>query len=92
MRGHLPPSGIRIVLGAHRLKKHFKRCNSQREAKRAITIVRVNPVVAGAKNEARGGQNAFMSCSANLEKGFVLAFQLNFAVIDPPLRKRAIAR
>ncbi len=87
MRRHLAPAGIRIVLGPHRLKKHFQRRDAQRQAKRAVTIVGIHPVVPGTQNQPRGGQYAFMPRAADLEKSLVLAFQLDFAVIDPPRKK-----
>jgi hypothetical protein len=43
--------------------------------------------VARPEDKPGGGQDAFVSRAADLEKSFVLAFQLNFAVIDPPRKK-----
>ena len=87
VRRHLPPAGIRIVLGPHRLKEHFQRCDAQRQAERAVAIVGIHPIMAGPENQPRGGQNAFMPRAADLEKSLVLPFQLDFAVIDPPRKK-----
>ena len=84
VRRHLPPAGIRIVLGPHGLKKHFQWRDAQRQAKRAVAIVGIDPIVAGPENKSRGGQYAFMPRAADLEIGLVLAFQLDFAVVDAP--------
>ena len=87
MRRHLPPAGIRIVLGSHRLKEHLERSDAQRQAERAVAIVGIYPIMARPENEPRSGQDAFMPRAADLEESFVLPFQLDFAVIDPPRKK-----
>ncbi len=52
VRRHLAPAGVRIVLGPHRLEKHFERRDAQRQAKRAIAIVGIHPVIARAAEPA----------------------------------------
>ena len=74
MRRHLAPAGIGIVLGSHGLKEHFQRRNAQRQAKRAITIVGIHPIVAGTNDQSCGGQNTLVPRAADLEKSFVLPF------------------
>ena len=74
-------------LAPTRLQEHFQRRDAQHQAKRAIAIVGKHPIVARTQNQTRGGQYAFMPRAADLEKSFVLAFQLNFAVIDAPRKK-----
>jgi len=54
------------------------------QAQRTVTVVRIDPVIAGPENQARRGQHAFVAGAADLEKYFVLPFQLDFAVVDTP--------
>ena len=78
MRRHLPPAGIRIVLGSHRLKEHFERRDAQRKAQRAVAIVGIHPIMAGPENQPRGGQNAFMPRAADLENKFCSGVSAGF--------------
>ena len=53
VRRHLTPAGVGVVLGAHRREQHLERGHAERQAQRAVAVVRVEPVVAGAQVQAR---------------------------------------
>src|ERR1700739_1478691 len=84
VRGHLSAAGAGIVLGAYSLKKGFKRSHAQREAERAVPVIRVNPIDAGTEKQAGRGGDRFMAGTGNLEINFVLAFELDFPVVKSP--------
>ena len=84
MRGHLPAAGTGVVLRSHCRKKHFQGGYTQHEAKRAVAVIRIQPVDSWAKEKSHRGANRFVPGAGNLEVDFVLAFQLNLAVVKPP--------
>ena len=65
-------------------QKHLERRDAQREAQRAVTVVGINPIVAGSKNEPCRSLHAFMPRAADLKECLVLALELDFAVVDSP--------
>src|SRR3989454_5314036 len=83
MRRHLPAAGRGVVLCAYCLQKHVERRDAQQQTKCAVAVVREDPVHAGAKKQPHRGRNGLMAGAANLEKDFVLAFELNLPVVQP---------
>src|SRR3989454_11712590 len=83
MRRHLPATGRGVVLRAYRLQEHVERRDAQQQTKCAVAVVREDPVHAGAKKHPQRGRNGLMAGAAYLEKDFVLAFELNFPVVQP---------
>ena len=84
MRRHLPPAGAGVVLRTHRRKKRFEWRYAEHEAKRAVAVIRINPVDSRAQEEAHDGTNRFVPGARDLEVDFVLAFELNLTVVEPP--------
>ena len=84
MRRHLPAAGAGVVLRSHSRKKHFQGGYAEHKAKCAVAIIRINPVDPWAKEKSHRGANRFVPGAGNLEVDFVLAFQLNLAVVKPP--------
>src|SRR5260370_16843585 len=83
MRWHLPAAGRGVVLRAYRLQKHVERRDAQQQTKCAVAVVREDPVHAGTKKKPHRGRNGLVAGAAYLEKDFVLAFELNFPVVQP---------
>ena len=83
VRRHLSAAAGRIVLGADGGEEHFVRRHAEGQAKRAIAIVRIEPVVAGAQLQAGGHEHGFVSGAADLEKDVALVLELDFLVVDP---------
>src|ERR1700722_17926022 len=82
VRWHLTSARGGIVLRADAFEKHFVSRHAERQAESAIAVVGIEPVVSGLEHEARGDENAFMASSADLEVNFVLALELDFAVVE----------
>ena len=82
MRRHLPPARTWIVLRAHRLQQHFEGSHSQHQAQRAVAIVRINPVCSSMEKQPHCCGDCFVSRTRNLKVNFILAFELNLAVIQ----------
>ena len=61
MRGHLTSAGRRIGRRSHGLQHHFVRCDAQRQGQRAVAIIGIEPVVAGAQHEPRGNLDGLMT-------------------------------
>src|SRR5882762_9436836 len=83
MRRHLTAAGAGIVLRSHRGKKHFQGGYTEHEAKRAVAVIRINPVDSRAQEQPHRGTNRFVPGAGDLEVDFVLAFELNLAVVKP---------
>ena len=82
VRRHLPPAGIRIVFRADGAQQHLERRHAELQAERAIAIVGIEPVVAGAQVHSRGSQHGFVSGATDLEKDQALVLELNLLVVD----------
>src|ERR1019366_9794436 len=81
---HLTAPGAGIVFCSHRGEERVERRDPQRKTQRAVTVVGINPIMAGPENESRRGLHAFVPRPANLEKRLVLALELDFAVVQTP--------
>ena len=90
MRGHLPAAGSRVGRRAHRLQQHFLGRHAQRQAKRAVAIIRIKPIVPGLNDKAGRDLHRLMPRAADLKKDPVLALQQDFAVVQ--MRERYISR
>ncbi len=82
--GHLPAAGGRVGGRAHRLLQHLERGYPQGQAQRAVAIIKVEPIVAGAQHHAGRHLHRLVSGAADLKEDPVLALQRHFAVIQPP--------
>src|ERR1700733_5249703 len=82
VRWHLTSARGGIVLRADSFEKHFVSRHAERQAESAIAIVGIEPVVSSLENETGGDEYAFMAGAADLEVNFVLALELDFAVVE----------
>src|ERR1700732_902062 len=82
VRRHLAATRGGIIFGADGLQESFKGCDSEHQAERAVAIVRVEPVDTGSKKKPHGSGDGFVAGAGNLEVNFVLALELNFAVVE----------
>ena len=82
VRRHLAPAGSGIVLRADALQQHLVRRLADHEGQRAVAIIGEEPVVPGFQHQARGHQDGFMPCPADLKEDLVLALELDFAVVN----------
>src|SRR6202521_2089480 len=87
MRRHLTAAGAGIVLRSHRRKKHFQGGYAEHEAERAVAVIRINPVDSWAQEQPHRRTNRFVPGAGDLEVDFVLAFQLDLAVVKPSREK-----
>ena len=91
VRRHLPPARRRIARSTHTLHQHFNWSNSQHQAKRAVAVIRKNPIGARTKKQPHCGRNRLMAGAGDLKENLILSFELDFPVIQPPGKKhRAI--
>src|SRR5712692_546488 len=81
---HLAAAGAGVVLCSDCRKKRFQRSYAKHEAQRAVAVIRINPVDSRAQEEPHHGANRFVPSAGDLEVDFVLAFELNLAVVEPP--------
>src|SRR5438445_6066736 len=86
VRRHLPSTRAGIVSSAHRLQKHVVGRNTQSEAKSPITVVRIEPVVAGLQRERGSYSDGLMASPGNLEEDLLLALEHDLPVVDAPGR------
>ena len=84
VRRHLAAAARRIVLGADRREQHLERRHAEREAERAIAVVREEPVVAGAQVQAGGHEHGLVPGAADLEECLALVLELDLLVVDLP--------
>src|SRR5580700_5175317 len=82
VRWHLTSARGGIVLRADAFEKHFVSRHAERQAESAVAIVGIEPVVSGFENETGSDEYAFMAGAADLEVNFVLALELDFAVVE----------
>ncbi len=81
VRRHLAAAAGRIGGRAHSLQEHFVRGDAQRQAERAVAIVRKEPVVAGTHGQSRAHSQRLVARAGDLEVGFLLALEQDFAVV-----------
>ena len=84
VRRHLAPAGTGIVGRADTLQKHVVRLDAERQAQRAIAVVRIEPVVARLQREAGGHADGLVPGAGHLEVDFLLALEQDFPVVDAP--------
>ena len=82
VRRHLPAGVGRVVHGADRREEHLERRHAERQAERAIAVVREEPVVAGAELQAGRDEDGFVAGAADLEERFLLVLELDLLVVD----------
>ncbi len=82
--GHLPAAGAEVILCSDCREKVLQGSYPKHQAKSTIAIVGVKPVNAWAEEEAHDGGDRFMPGAGNLKIDFVLALQLDLAIIQPP--------
>ena len=94
VRRHLAAAVGRVVLGrADGGEKHLARRHAERQAQRAIAVVREEPVVARLQLLAGGDQDGLVAGAADLEERLLLVLELNLLVVDPPRQEhQAIGR
>ena len=87
MGGHLAATGAWVLGGADCLEKHLVGGGAQRQAKRAVTVIGIEPVVAGFQDKARSHADGLMASAGDLEIDLLLAFEQDLAVIHAPRHK-----
>ena len=83
VRRHLTPGRGGIVLRPDGLKEHLVGRDPDLQAEGAIAVVTVEPVVGGLDDHAGGGRDRLVPGAVDLEVDLVLAFELDFLVVDP---------
>ena len=81
MGGHLAATRAGIGRRSHRTQQRLLGRDAQHQAQGAIAIVRVEPVVAGPQNQARGSLHGLVSGAANLEENSILPLQQNLPIV-----------
>ena len=84
VRRHLAPARRRVCRRAHRLLQHLVRRHAQREAERAVAVIRIDPVVPAAQRHAGRHLHRLVTGARNLEVDAVLPLQRHLAVVQPP--------
>src|SRR5882724_5946185 len=84
VRRHLSPTRTWIAFRAYRLQQHFERTHTQHQAQRAVTVIGIHPVGARPQKQPHCRGDRFVPGTRNLEIDFVLAFELNLAVVQLP--------
>ncbi len=87
VRRHLAATGSGVVFCADGLQQSFERGDAEHQAKRAVAIIGINPIDAGTQKQPHGGGHRFVAGAGNLEENFILALQLDFAVIQAAGKK-----
>ena len=82
MRGHLPAAVGGIVLGADRGEEHLERRDAERQAERAVAVIREQPVDARTQLPAGGDQHRLVTGAADLEEALALVLDLDLLVVD----------
>ena len=81
---HLPAAACLVGSRAHGLQHHLIRCNPQRKAQRAVSIVREEPVVAWPQSQSCSHLQRLVSGSRYLKINLLLPLQQDFTVIHMP--------
>src|SRR5215467_3824924 len=66
VRGHLAAAGTGVIGSAYRLQQLFIRSGAQCEAKSAIAIISIKPVVTWFECESGSSGKGFVSCARDL--------------------------
>ncbi len=82
MGGHLAAAGVGVIGSSDRLQQLLVRRHAQREAERAVAIVGIEPVVAGAQRQSGSDQQCFVSGTGDLEVDLLLALEQDLAIIQ----------
>ena len=82
VRRHLAAGVGRVVLRADGGQKHLARRHAERQAERAIAVVREEPVVARAQLLAGGDEDGLVAGAADLEERLLLVLELDLLVVD----------
>ena len=61
--------------------------DAEREHESAVAIVRKKPIVGRLQDQTGGDESGFVSCAADLEVDFILALELDFAVVEAAREK-----
>ena len=92
VRGHLAAARVRVVLRADGAQQHLERRHAEREAQRAVAVVRMKPVVRRLQDHARGGEDRFVPGAADLEEDQALVLELDFLVVQLPRQHHGAVR
>ena len=65
-------------------QQHLERRHAEREAERAVAVVRIEPVVAGLQRHAGGDEHRLVAGAADLEEDQALVLELDLLVVDLP--------
>src|SRR6185369_7094771 len=84
VRGHLPATGRGIISRAYALQQHFVRSRTQGQAKRTVTIIRIEPVVFRLQGKRRRNPYGLVTRPRDLEKDLLLALEEYFPIIHTP--------
>ena len=82
VRRHLAAAGVRIVGGAHGFQQLLVRRHAQRQAERAVAVVRIEPVVARPHRQSGGDQQRLVPGAGDLEEDLLLALQQDLAIVQ----------
>src|SRR5207248_5628605 len=77
VRRHLATVRAWVFSRADCCEELFERRHAELQAECAVAVIRIKPIVAGLHRHACGDEDSFMACAANLEKYFILTFELN---------------
>ena len=82
VRRHLAAAGAGIILCADSLKEHLDRLHAEHQAESAVAIIGIDPIDAGTKKKPHGGGDGLVARAGDLKENFVLALELDFAVVQ----------
>src|SRR5246127_14770 len=86
MRGHLASAGTGVIGRPDRLQEHVLRLGPERQTKRTIAGVGIETVIASPERGTGSHADSFVSGPRHLKKDFLLAFEQDFPVVNPPGR------
>ena len=86
MRGHLPAATGRIIFRSHGSQQHFVRRRADLKTKCPVAVVGIEPVISRLKVQRRRHTYAFVPHTVDLEKGSILALELDLFVIHAARR------
>src|SRR5262249_55892307 len=87
VRGHLASTGTRVILCADGLQEGLERGHAEHEAQRPVAVVGGDPVYPRTYEQGGCRRDAFVAGTRNLKIDFILTFELNFAIVEPPREK-----
>ncbi len=80
---HLAAAGVGVLRGADSGEEHLFAGHAEHEAKRAVAVVRVEPVVRRAEDEPGRRQHGFVPGARDLKEDLVLTLELDLLVVQP---------